>query len=308
MGNINKELERLQLISDFLKGRLSARQLENFKHKVETDPILKEEFYRYKQLFELLKKKQEQDINSIVDAKNDISYMKQERIHRRHQLRQELEKIKQEKTEKQKDWERKVAQANQPSIYKMAAVFLLAITIGASVFFVATHLIDSQNQKALQAEVIAPTLVEVETNPKDVLENERNTPLFDENKEVFVQNNKKETHPTKEENTSLKSENLIAYQPIEDLERKLTQNTRSTIALLSPLVEVENYTEGLVFEWRGEVEEEIYLELINFKREAKTYQNLESPFVLDEKLGKGIYYWVLQTDSEIIRRGKFVVK
>ena len=304
MGNINQELERLQLISNYIKGKLSAKQLEKFEQRLETDSVLKEELYKHKKLIELLKKKQEQDIASLLDTKKDVDYMKQERIYRRNQLRQELEKIKEEKIEKQKDWERKIAQSNQPSIYKIAAVFLVAISIGASVFVAATHLIDIQNEKTLQAEVIAPSLVEVETDPKEVLEKKENTPLFEnETKEVLVQHTE-----VGQKHSLAEKENLIVYQPIAELENKLAQNTRSSITVVSPATNLENYTKNLSFEWKGTSEEEIYLELINSKKEIKKYQNLESPFTLDETLEKGIYYWILQTDSEIIKRGKFLVK
>ncbi|WP_291720003.1 hypothetical protein [Bernardetia sp.] len=310
MGNINQELERLQLISNYIKGKLSAKQLEKFKKRLENDPVLKEELYKHKKLIELLKKKQEQDITSLLDPKNDVDYMKKERIYRRNQLRQELEKIKEEKTEKQKDWERKITQSHQPSIYKVAAVFLFAITIGASVFVVATHLIDTQNEKALQAEVTAPTLVEVEINPADVLEKNDNSPLFEnKEKEVLVKSSNTDKKQDIENNASVvEKENLIAYQPIPNLEDKLAQNTRSTINLISPVTFLENYDKNISFEWRGTSEEEIYLELINSKEEVKTYYSLESPFVLDENLEQGIYYWILQTESEVIKRGKFLVK
>lgn len=309
MENINQKLERLQLISDFLKGKFSAKQLEYFKKRLETDPLLQKELQKHKKLIELLKKKQEQNINSLLESKNDVDYMKQERIYRRNQLRQELEKIKAQKTEQQENWERKVAQANQPSIYKMAAVFSLAIAIGGSVFFVATQLIDTQNERALHAEVIVPTLVEVETDPADVLDKTEDNSLFsNENKEVIVQGSDTETTPNNISNSTNQKENLLAFQPIEDLENKLSQNTRSSINLKSPSTSVENYTGNLIFEWNGISEEEIYLEVINFKREVMTYENLESPFDLEQNLEKGIYYWILQTDSEVIKRGKFLVK
>ncbi|WP_375559024.1 hypothetical protein ACE193_14935 [Bernardetia sp. OM2101] len=312
MGNINQELERLQLISDFLKGKLSAKQLEKFKKRLENDPVLQEELYKHKTLIELLKKKQEQNIVSLLEPTNDVDYMKQERIYRRNQLRQELEKIKEQKTEQQKDWERKVAQSNQPSIYKMAAVFSLAIAIGGSVFFVAAQLIDSQNEKALQAQVDAPTLVEVETDPTDALDKTKDNSLFSkEKKEVMVQNSTSSDKKNEiEKNTTAQSEkeNLIAYQPIDEYENKLNQVTRSTINLKSPNIFVEKYTGNLIFEWSGISEEEIYLEIINSKKETTTFENLQSPFNLDQQLEKGIYYWVLQTDSEVIKRGKFLVK
>ncbi|WP_338760336.1 hypothetical protein WAF17_13405 [Bernardetia sp. ABR2-2B] len=312
MGNINQELERLQLISDFLKGKFSAKQLEKFNKRLENDPVLKEELYKHKKLVELLKKKQEQNIASLLDPQNDIDYMKKERTYRRNQLREELEKIKEQKTEQQKDWERKVAQSNQPSIYKMAAIFALAIAIGGGVFVVATSLIDSQNTIALQAEIDAPTLVEVETDPTDALNKTNDNSLFSsKNKEVIVEKSVKEqdikTTP-KQKNNNLEKENLIAYQPIAELESKLKQNTRSSINLKSPNIFVENYTGNLIFEWNGISEEEIYLEVINSKKETTTFENLESPFDLDQQLEKGIYYWVLQTDSEVIKRGKFLVK
>ncbi|PIY08994.1 MAG: hypothetical protein COZ18_09400 [Flexibacter sp. CG_4_10_14_3_um_filter_32_15] len=315
MGNINQELERLQLISDFLKGKFSPKQLENFKKRLENDPVLQEELHKHKKLIELLKKKQEQNIDFLLEPKNDMDYMKQERIYRRAQLRQELEKIKEQKTEQQENWERKIAQSNQPSIYKMAAVFFGAIAIGASVFIVATQLIDTQNEKALQAEVTAPTLVEVETDPADALEQTKDNSLFQNNKEVIVQNQNTETdvNTTTQKNNSsldekLEKENLLAYQPIEELENKLNQNTRSSINLQSPAIFVENYNKNMIFEWTGTSEEEIYLEIINSKKETTKYENLESPFKLEQQLEKGIYYWILQTDSEVIKRGKFLVK
>ena len=316
MGNINQELERLQLISDFLKGKFSPKQLENFKKRLENDPVLQEELYKHKKLIELLKKKQEQNIAFLLEPKNDMDYMKQERIFRREQLRQELEKIKEEKTEQQQNWERKIAQSNQPSIYKMAAVFFGAIAIGASVFVVATQLIDTQKEKALQAEVTVPTLVEVETDPADALDKTKDNSLFqNENKEVIVQNENTETdeNTSTQKNTSsldekLEKENLLAYQPIEELENKLNQNTRSSINLKSPNVFVENYDANLIFEWTGTTEEEIYLEIINSQQEKSTYKKLESPFTLGQDFEKGIYYWILQTDSEVIKRRKFLVK
>ena len=64
----------------------------------------------------------------------------------------------------------------------------------------------------------------------------------------------------------------------------------------------------MIFEWTGTSEEEIYLEIINSKKETTKYENLESPFKLEQQLEKGIYYWILQTDSEVIKRGKFLVK
>lgn len=316
MGNINQELERLQLISDFLKGKFSAKQLENFKKRLENDPVLQEELYKHKTLIELLKKKQEQTIVSLLEPKNDVDYMKQERIYRRNQLRQELEKIKEQKTEHQKEWERKVAQSNQPSIYKMAAVFALAIAIGGSVFLVATYLIDSQNEKLLQAQVTAPTLVEVETDPADALDKTKDNSIFqNENEEVMVQNatsaeqNKIENNTTKTTTSAqAEKENLLAFQPIEEYENRLNQVTRSSINLKTPNSIVENYTGNLIFEWNGISEEKIYLEVINSKKEIMTYENLQSPFNLEQDFEKGIYYWVLQTDSEVIKRGKFLVK
>ncbi len=312
MGNINQELERLQLISDFLKGRFSPKQLEKFKKRLENDPVLQEELHKHKKLIDLLKRKQEQNIDFLLEPKNDVDYMKQERIYRREQLRQELEKIKEQKTEQQENWERKIAQSNQPSIYKMAAVFFGAIAIGASVFIVATQLIDTQNEKALQAEVTAPTLVEVETNPADAFDKTKDNSLFsNESKEVIVQNQSKENDTntaTKQTISTSEKENLLAYQPIEELENRLNQNTRSSINLQSPAIFVENYNKNLTFEWTGTSEEEIYLEIINSKKETTKYENLESPFKLEQQLEKGIYYWILQTDSEVIKRGKFLVK
>lgn len=311
MGNINQELERLQLISDFLKGKFSPKQLEKFKKRLENDPVLQEELHKHKKLIDLLKKQQEQNIDFLLDSKNDVDYMKQERIFRREQLRQELEKIKEQKTEQQENWERKIAQSNQPSIYKMAAVFFGAIAIGASVFIVATQLIDTQNEKALQAEVTAPILVEVETDPADALDKTKDNALFQNNKEVIVQNQNTETDVntvTKQTISTSEKENLLAYQPIEELENRLNQNTRSSINLKSPNTVIENYTGSLVFEWNGTSEEDIYLEVINFRKEVTTYENLKSPFTLEQDLEKGIYYWVLQTDSEVIKRGKFLVK
>jgi hypothetical protein len=309
MGNINQELERLQLISDFLKGKFSAKQLEKFKKRLENDPVLAEELQKHKKLIELLKKKQERNIAFLLDQKNDVDYMKQERIYRRNQLREELEKIKDQKIEQQENWERKIAQSNQPSIYKMAAVFSLAIAIGASVFFVATQLIDSQNEKALEAQVTAPTLVEVETYPTDALDKTQDNSLFsNENKEVLAQNSNTEINLDNKSNSITQKENLLAFQPIEDLENRLSQNTRSSINLQSPNLIVENYNKSLVFEWNGTNEEEIYLEVINFKKEVMTYESLKSPFNLDQQLEKGIYYWILQTDSEVIKRGKFFVR
>jgi hypothetical protein len=303
MGNINQELERLQLISDFLKGKFSAKELENFKQRLENDLVLAEELQKHKQLIELLKKKQEQNIAFLLDQKNDVDYMKQERIYRRDQLRQELEKIREQKTAQQENWERQIAQSNQPSIYKMAAVFSLAIAIGASVFLVATLLIDLQNEKALQAQVTVPTLVEVETDPADALDETKDNSLFSkENKEVVAQNTNNEL------NSTTQKEKLLAFQPIEEYENKLNQITRSSINLKSPNTIVEDDAKNLVFEWTGTSEDEIYLEVINFKKEVMTYENLKSPFKLDQQLEKGIYYWVLQTESEIIKRGKFLVK
>ncbi|AFM03902.1 hypothetical protein Fleli_1477 [Bernardetia litoralis DSM 6794] len=312
MGNINQELERLQLISDFLKGKFSVKQLEHFKKRLENDPVLAEELQKHKKLIELLKKKQERDIAFLLDTKKDVDYMKQERIYRRNQLRQELEKIKDQKTEQQENWERKVAQSNQPSIYKMAAVFSLAIAIGGGVFFVATQLIDSQKERALQAEVSVPMLVEVETNPNDVLDKTIDNSLFqNEEKQVVAQNENIEAVEIKNKNPQQsisKKQNLLAYQPIEEYENRLNQTTRSSINLKSPISVVENYTQNLIFEWSGISEEEIYLEIINSQKEIITYENLESPFVFDQQLEKGIYYWILQTDSEVIKRGKFLVK
>jgi len=316
MGNINQELERLQLISDFLKGKFSTQQLENFKKRLENDPVLKEELYKRKMLIKLLDKKQEQNIAFLLEPKNDVNYMKQERIYRREHLRQELEKVKDQRTEQQENWERKVAQSNQPSIYKMAAVFFGAIAIGASVFMIATHLIDSQNQKALQAQVTVPTLVEVETDPADALDKTKDNSLFPnqngESKEAVVQNSTTEKNDaiilTQKNNSNSEKENLLAYQPIEEYESRLNQITRSSINLKSPATSVENYTGNIVFEWNGASEEKIYLEVINSKKQVMTYENLESPFNFDQQLEKGIYYWILQTDSEVIQRGKILVK
>ncbi|WP_338815234.1 hypothetical protein V9L05_09165 [Bernardetia sp. Wsw4-3y2] len=312
MGNINQELERLQLISDFLKGKFSPKQLEKFNKRLENDPVLQEELYKHKKLVELLKKKQEQNISSLLDQKNDVDYMKQERIYRRNQLRQELEKIKEQKTEQQQSWERKVAQSNQPSIYKIAAVFFGAIAIGTSVFVVATSLIDEQNEKALQAEISVPTLVEVETNPADALDKSEDNSLFSsKNKEIIAQNStteKDRTTTSQQQQTISETENLLAFQPIAELENKLNQNTRSSINLKSPNTDVENYTQNLIFEWSGTSEEEIYLEVINSRKETTKFENLTTPFTLEQNFEKGIYYWVLQTDSEVIKRGKFLVK
>lgn len=320
MRNINQEIERFQLISDFLKGKLSAQQVEDFNKRLENEPILKQELYNHKTLIELLHKKQEQTISFLLESKNDVNYMKQERIYRRSQLHQELEKIKDQRTEQQENWERKIAQSNQPSFYKMAAVFFGAIAIGASVFFVATHLIDSQNQKALQAQIIVPTLVEVETDPADALDKTKDNSLFPnqngESNEALAENSTTEkssekddaTLLTQKNNSNLEKENLLAYQPIEDYENKLNQITRSSINLKSPATFVENYIGNIVFEWNGTSEEDIYLEVINSKKQAMTYKNLKSPFNFDQQLEKGIYYWILQTDSEVIKRGKFLVK
>ena len=71
---------------------------------------------------------------------------------------------------------------------------------------------------------------------------------------------------------------------------------------------MENYDANLIFEWTGTTEEEIYLEIINSQQEKSTYKKLESPFTLGQDFEKGIYYWILQTDSEVIKRGKFLVK
>lgn len=311
MGNINQELERLQLISDFLKGKFSPKQLENFKKRLENDPVLAEELYEHKKLFELLKKKQEKQSAFLAEPKNDVDYMKQERIYRRTQLREELEKIKEQKIEQQENWERKVAQANQPSIYKMAAVFFGAIAIGASVFVVATHLIDTQNEKALQAEVTSPTLVEVETDPNDALNEANDNSLFaNQNQEIVAQNTDTDENTTtqNDNSTNTDKQNLIAFQPIEELENKLNQTTRSAINLQSPAKIVENYTGNMIFEWTGTSEEEIYLEIIDSEQETSTYKKLKSPFTLGQDFEKGIYYWILQTDSEVIQRGKFLVK
>ncbi len=317
MGNTNQELERLQLISDYLKGKLSPKQVEKFDKRLESEPILAEEFYKHKKLLELLKQKQEQNIAALLKPENDTNYMKQERMYRREELRQELEKIKDEKNERNKNWERKIAQSNQPSIFKMAAVFVLAIAIGASVFVMTTQLIDTQNEKASQAEVVVPTLVEVETDPNEILDQTEDNSLFKGRyEEALVQSSNTKTNSDENLDTNkskkstssvLEQENLLAYQPIKELENKLNQNTRSSINLKSPATFVENYDENIVFEWTGKSEEDIYLDIINSKEEIMTYENLENPFVLDQKLEKGIYYWILQTDSEIIQRGKFLV-
>ncbi len=300
MKNINQELERLQLISDFLKGKLSNQQIKKLEERLENEPVLQEELYRHKTLIKLLKKKQERDIAALLEHKNDIDYMKKERIYRRSQLRQELEKIKEQKTEQQEDWERKVAQSNQPSIYKMAAIFFGAIAIGASVFVVATQFIDT-NEKKIQAEI----------TPADIKTELKSENILDEPKENVLQSPKKKRNtdkPSKKNNSIQKKEKLIAFQPIEAYEKKLNQNTRSAIKLKSPHTNIENYTKNLTFDWNGTSEEEIYLEIINSKKEIKTYQNLKTPFNLKDQFERGIYYWILQTDSEVIKRGKFLVK
>ncbi len=320
MKNINQELERFQLISDFLKGKLSPQQVEEFNKRLENEPVFKEEFDKHKMLIKLLNKKQDRDIAFLLEPKNDVDYMKQERIYRRNQLHQELEKIKEQRIQHQENWERKVAQSNQPSIYKIAAVFFGAIAIGASVFIIATHLIDSQNQQALQAQITVPTLVEVETDPADALDKTKDNSLFPnqngESKEVLVENSTTEKNSenddatilTQKNNSNSEKENLLAYQPIEEYESKLNQLTRSSINLKSPNVLVENYNGNIVFEWNGTNEEIIYLEMINSKKHVMTYENLESPYIFDQQLEKGIYYWILQTDSEVIKRGKILVK
>lgn len=263
MGNINQELERLQLISDFLKGKFSPKQLENFNKRLESDPVLQEELYKHKKLIDLLNKKQEQNIAFLLESKNDADYMKQERIYRREQLRQELEKIKEQKVEQQENWEEEIAQSNQPSIYKIASVFCFIIAIGISMFVVATSLTSSKNGKILQAEA-TPTLVE--------------------------------------------KDNPLAFQPIEEYENKLNQTTHSSVTLKLPTLVVENYTGNLLFEWNGTSKEEIYLEIIDAKNEKMRYKNLKSPFKLEKHLERGIYYWILQTDNEVIKRGKLIVK
>ena len=264
MGNINQELERLQLISDFLKGKLSPKQLENFEKRLENEPVLQEELYKHKKLVELLKKKQEQNIAFLSEPKNDVDYMKQERVFRREQLRQELEKIKEQKIQQQENWEREIAQSNQPPIYKIATVFLCIMALGITIFVVATELNHEKQERNLQAEV---TLL-----------------------------------------TSTEKENLLAFHPIQKYENDLKKATYSSIHLKAPPLFIENYTEKLVFEWNGTSQEEIYLKVIDSKNEIKNYKNLKSPFKLNQNFERGIYYWILQTDSEVIQRGKFLVK
>ena len=314
MGKINPELERLQLISDFLKGKFSSQQLKNFEKRLEKDSILQEELHKHKKLIELLRKKQEQNIASLLECKNDVDYMKQGRIQRREELHRELEKIKDQKIHQQENWELKIAQSNQPSIYKMAAIFFGAIAIGASVFVFATQLIDTQKTQVSKAEVTAPILVEMETGSSKMLDKtQRESFLLNKNKEVVAQNSDsesdKEKLPSNPNNNSIsENEDLLAYQPIEELESKLNRNTRSSISLISPSIFVENYDKNLIFEWKGTSEEDIYLEIIDSRKISSIYKNLKSPFKLSQELKKGAYYWILQTESEVIKRGKFLVK
>lgn len=307
MKNLNDEIERLELISSFLKGAMSKKQLLQFKKRLETDRILAEEFSQHRQLLELL---HQQQINEVIDfnnPENDPTFTSDERVYRRKQLRAELDKIKNQKAQQELDWQRKTVKHQQVAVFKMATVFFMAIGVGAGLLLGLTYLIEQQPQ-ARQTQSV-PLLVEVETtHTQNNLQ--ESTPTL---KESIEKNQSKETiaqtstNPSKNtiSNVELPEEDRLAFVPVEEMEQQLLKNVRSSICLVSP-ASTSTYGQSLVFEWNGETEEAIYLELVNTKGEKKRFDGLSSPFTLDAKLEKDLYYWVLQTESEVLARGKFI--
>ena len=90
-------------------------------------------------------------------------------------------------------------------------------------------------------------------------------------------------------------------------------NTRrkgpSGIHLTSPVSGSNCKQDKIVFEWEGKVSHKLFLGLINNRNEEVLYQEIVSNrFTLSAKnhsLPPGLYYWIIETEDEVINMGKF---
>lgn len=95
------------------------------------------------------------------------------------------------------------------------------------------------------------------------------------------------------------------------LEERLNARRKgsSGIHLTSPVSGSNCVQDKIVFLWEGKVAHKLFLGLINNRNEEVFYQEISSNrFSLSAKshsLTPGLYYWVLETEDEVLNMGKF---
>lgn len=73
----------------------------------------------------------------------------------------------------------------------------------------------------------------------------------------------------------------------------------------------QSYNSGnsIIFNWEEKIEDQIMLKIFNntYFEPIITYRIVSSPFTMSNKLKKGLYYWKLETEEELLYVGKFII-
>jgi len=126
--------------------------------------------------------------------------------------------------------------------------------------------------------------------------------------------NKKQIHSLVTQNIKQTSSYISAnYEIYPDFENLIEESFRSEFSLkiLEPKTgQVLPLNKPIVFKWKGETDEKIRIAIFNNKAE-KLYEIKhisDNQVILNKKLRPGLYYWKVETESDLVYLGKFVIK
>ncbi|WP_154657034.1 anti-sigma factor [Hugenholtzia roseola] len=316
------------LIIKYLENQLSPKERLQFEADLAQDAELARELEEFQMLGKLLRESAEREMlrNKAFHIK-DNEQVSEERRKRREALQRGLANLRAQHQPQTHTNEKK----NEPMLFKtyqMLAASVMLLTIGGGVFLSYQHLKTNQVQAIAHIEPAIPEAkyanlqidsaepiteqnyyqeeqLALESEAQNSIQEDLKNELKngEENRKENEQNNKKED-----------GETAFAYTELPDLEALIQQgHYRSSIHLISPKTE-SNYQNGILFSWRGELdeeEEEFYLELYSAALDKPLRLDIprqNQTFKLDRKLTPQLYYWKLQTENDLIAVGKFKVE
>ena len=125
---------------------------------------------------------------------------------------------------------------------------------------------------------------------------------------------KKDKNPSISKKQAVKSDHkLIAedFQESPNFENLISQEIRSNYSLkvISPVPNAEMKGKEIVFMWKTNLTENVFLEIYNNK-EKRIYSSgtKNNQLIVENTLKPGLYYWKLENEENLLYVGKFLVK